>query len=308
VASTPKPTAPVAKAPSYRISAPISYIGKSNITISGDSINGGSAACIQLINCTNIHITRCKLMNSTSFGVYANGCTNILVDSSYIANVRAGVYAEDCHQGQIRVQYNQMKNMQGPYPHADFIQFGRVYGTNNRIIGNKLENIQGQSNPEDAINLYMCTGTSSDPILVSGNWIRGGGPSLTGGGITVGDQGGSYETIENNIMVNSGYGGVNCAGGDHITIINNSIYSQSFPWSGFGLGSNNYTTTPTFSNTTTGNKVNWIAGHWGGYRRDTVYRVGSGKTYNPVPAGWNSNTLAAPIGANILPAILIDFK
>jgi hypothetical protein len=236
-----------------------------------------------------------------------DNCTNVLIDSCYISNVRAGVYAISC-TGQIRVQYNQMRNMQGPYPAADFVQFNNVSGANNRIIGNKLENIQGQSNPEDAINLYRSKGVPSDPILISGNLIRGGGPSLTGSGITVADNGGSYETVQNNIVVNSGYGGINCAGGDHITIINNSIYSQSFSWSGFGLGSNNYTTTPTFNNTTTNNKVNWIAGHWGGYRRDTVYRAGSGVNYNPMPTGWNANILAAPISASILPAVLIDFK
>jgi hypothetical protein len=42
------------KTSAYKISAPIEYINKSNITITGDSINGGTAPCIYLINCTNV--------------------------------------------------------------------------------------------------------------------------------------------------------------------------------------------------------------------------------------------------------------
>lgn len=301
-------TTPVVKAPTYKLTAPIAYVGKSNITINGDSINGGLLPCISLIKCTNIHIIHCKLVNSTGYGVFINSCTNILVDSCYIGNVRAGVLAEDCPNGQIRIQYNQMKNMQGPYPHADFIQYGHIEGPNNRIIGNKMENIQGQSNPEDGINLFMCDGSPSDPIQVSNNWIRGGGPSITGAGITIGDGGGSYQTITNNIVVNSGYGGIDFAGGTHITVMNNQIYSSSFPWSGCGLGCSNFSNVPAGNNTMTNNKVNWIAGHWGGYRRDTVYRAGTGNNINPMPNGWKLNTVNAPINASILPTTIIDFK
>jgi hypothetical protein len=292
----------------YVKTAAIYYSYKNNITINADSINGGSAACIQLAYCNNVHITHCKLMNSSSFGIYLNNCSNVLIDSCYIANVGAGVYAEDCHQGQIRVMYNQMQNMKGPYPHADFIQFDRVYGTYNRICYNKLENIYGQSNPEDGINTYMSTGTSADPIYIIGNEIRGGGPSITGSGICVGDNGGSYQVVESNILVSSGYGGIDCAGGNNMQILNNTIYSPSYSWSGFGLGSNNFASAPSYSNKITGNKVYWIAGHWGGYERDTVYRYATGTKANPMPSGWKANTVHASINASILPATLIDYK
>lgn len=301
-------TASTVKKSAYQISAPIEYINKSNITITGDSINGGTLPCIYLINCKNVHISHCKLVNSLNFGVYLNNCSNVLIDSSYIADVRAGVYAEACPKGEIRVQYNQMQNMKGPFPHADFIQFDRVDGADNRIVGNKLENIEGQSNPEDAINLYMCNGSPSNQIYVVNNWIRGGGPSITGSGITVGDNGGSYEVVQNNTVVNPGYGGIDCAGGNHITIKNNNVYSSSFPWSGCGLGCSNFTATPASNNTITSNKVNWIAGHWGGYRRDTVYRYAVGASANPMPAGWKSNTVDASINTSMLPATIIDFK
>jgi len=291
-----------------KLTKPIYLKGATNIIINGDSIPAGTVPCIYLVSCTNVHITHCKLVNTTDFGIYLNHCTNVLIDSSYIYNVRAGVYAEDCPGGQIRVMYNQMKNMQGPYPHADFVQYNRVVGANNRIMYNKLEDITGQSAPEDAINLYMSKGLATDPILVEYNSIRGGGPSTTGSGITVGDNGGSYETVMGNIVVNSGNIGIQTAGGDHISIINNTIFSSSFPWSGGGLVTANYSGTPASSNTITGNKVNWIAGHYGGYRRDTAYKAGTGVNLNPMPTGWKANTVNAPITAAVLPAVIVNVK
>src|SRR5579872_125273 len=206
--------------PSYKLTQPIKFQNKSNITISGDSINGGTSPCIFLVNCTNIHITHCKLVNSTDIGIRLERCSGILIDTNYIANVRAGVFAIMCPLGGIRVLNNQMKNMQGPYPQADFVQLDRVSGPNNQICYNRLENVLGESNAEDAINLYMSDGLADDPILVTNNWIRGGGPGITGAGITAGDKGGSYQKIENNIVVNSGAGGIQVAGGTNIQIIN----------------------------------------------------------------------------------------
>lgn len=293
------------KKSAFTLASAIKYQNKSNLVIKGDSINGGSSPCIYLINCTNVHITRCKLMNSKSFGIYLNNCSNILIDSCLISNVAAGVYAEVCPGGQIRVMSNQMQNMQGPYPHADFVQFNRVGGTYNRICYNKLENVQGKSNPEDGINTYMSNGTASDPIYIVGNMIRGGGPSTTGAGICAGDNGGSYQIVENNTLVNCGYGGIDYVGGSHITVKGNSVYSASFKWSGCGLGCSNFTTTAASGNTYTGNRVNWTAGMWGGYVRDTVYRYSK---LNPMPSGWKSNTVRAAIGTSLLPTVLIDYK
>jgi hypothetical protein len=248
------------------------------------------------------------LVNSTDIGIRLERCSGILIDTNYIANVKAGVFAIMCPLGGIRVLNNQMKDMQGPYPQADFVQFDRVSGPNNQICYNRLENVQGESKAEDAINLYKSDGLPDDPILVTNNWIRGGGPGITGAGITAGDGGGSYQKIENNIVVNSGSGGIQVAGGTDIQIINNIIYSKSLPWSSFGLASSNYSGKPSANNTVSYNKVNWIAGRLGGIRRDTVYKAGTGANINAVPAGWNTNTVNAAIDESVLPVTIIDFK
>lgn len=286
--------------------AVINLSGVSNQTIRGDSINplNADTACIYLYNCTNIHITRCKLMNSGSYGIYMQGCSNILIDSCLITNVRAGVLAVLCPSGQIRVLSNQMQNMKGPYPHADFVQFDQVAGTFNRISFNKLEN-QGLDTinylPEDGINCYKSSGTSTDNIAIVSNEIRGGGPSRTGAGIVVGDGGGNYISVTGNTLVNTGYGGINCAGGSNNSVTNNRIYSQTEPWSGFGLASTNFTGVTSSGNTMSGNLVNWTT--YSGSTRDTVWKP----LNNPLPSGWSTNTIHASINASMLPTVLIDY-
>ena len=289
------------------ITSPIKIQNKSNFTIERDTITGNSSPCILLINCTNVRITHCKLVDSKDIGIRLEGCSNILIDSNEIGHVKAGVFAIECPAGQIRVMYNQMKNMIGPFPQADFIQFDQVSGGYNRICYNKLENFAGQSNAEDGINLYKSNGLPNDPIVVGYNWIRGGGPSVTGAGITVGDGGGSYQRIIGNIVVNSGYGGIQVAGGTYIQISSNVIYGKSQPWSGFGLASSNYSGTPASHNTVSENSVNWFAGVMGGAKRDTVYKTGTGANANPVPAAWKTNSVEKQLGENVLPVKIISF-
>lgn len=289
----------------YKLTAPIYLINASNITISGDSINGGLSIGITLINCTNIHITNSKIMNSpTQRGIWVSNCTNVLIDNCYISNVATGVYAHDSRQ--VRVLNNQFLNMRGLW--GNFILFDNVSGGWNRICYNKCENVKGIANINigDGINLYKCNGLATDQIFVLGNWIRGGGQTTGGSGmsgIVGGDLGGSYQDFEDNILVNTGYVGLQVQGGTHITVKNNKIYSDLLPWSGLGLGSANYSGSPSNSNTITGNKVNWKAGYLNQKQRDTCYKAAN---KNTMPTGWKSNTVkASDISASILPTTMI---
>ena len=290
--------------------APISLYKKSNVTISGASITGGSAPCIQLTNCTNIHITKCKLTGSTNYGILiGSGCSNILIDSCLITNVATGVFAVSCPNGQIRVQYNQFQNMKGPYPKGDYVQFSNVGGHYNRIQYNTGENISGQSNPEDGISIYKSNGVAGDPICVIGNSLRGGGPSTTGSGITVGDQGGSYILVQNNKLVNTGYMGMQVAGGHDIQLTGNNITSTAFAWSHQGLGCGNYSGLSSYSITINANQVKWISGKASdqlkgstSIEKDASYQVGT-----TMPTGWSTNVLGAAISSTILPSTLITW-
>ena len=299
----------------YVAKKPITLSSASNVTISGDSINGKRSVCITLNNCNNIHITKCKLMNSTTRGIFLNNCTNILIDSCFITNVAVGVYA---HSGSgIRVVSNDFLNMRGPLPAGNFVQFNNVSGAGNQINYNKCEDIVGTGpNPYpqggDGLSIFQSNGTAASPIQVYGNWIRGGGTNTgTQGmaGIVAGDVGGSYQDIENNILVNTGYVGIQQQGGSYMTITHNTIYSDLLPYSGLGLGSANYSGVPSVGSTIAYNTIEWKAGYalcGCNFERDTAYKPGSGVNSNARPIGWNTNIVKASLGPNILPVNLIS--
>jgi hypothetical protein len=290
-----------------KVTAPLNLINAHDITISGDSINGGSIACISLYNCYNIHITKCKLVNASGtngVGINMNKCTGVLIDSCYMGNVASGVYA---YQSQnIKVKSNQMRNMTGGSWRGQFVQFNSVTGGGNRISYNTCENITGQSNPEDGISLYNSSGTSTDPIYVLNNNIRGGGPSTTGSGVTLGDHGGNYIVAAYNVVVNSGYVGMHVAGGTNILMSTNTIYSSATPCSHLGLGYGNFSGLPSNNITINLNKVHWMVGlpadvAKGMHQLDDYYQ-------GTMPTGWSTNVLNAPITASILPTKMITFN
>lgn len=272
--------------------------GAHNLTISGDSINGGTAPCITLVNCSNIKIAHCKLGNSSNLGIYITGCTSIMIDSNYVTNVSTGVYAVNCKS--VEVEYNQMKNMKGPFPRGAFVQFDNVSGTYNRVSHNRFENILGSSNPEDAISMYKSSGTSADPIYIVDNWIRGGGPSKTGGGIMLGDSGGSYQIAEYNTLVNPGQYGMAVSGGTNMQMFGNKIYSQSQSFSNVGLYYWNQSGQASYSVNISSNRVNFTSGMYG---LNNFY-LGSGST---TPAGWNTNYYDKTLTASILPNTIITY-
>ncbi|MFI5161750.1 MAG: right-handed parallel beta-helix repeat-containing protein, partial [Sphingobacteriales bacterium] len=114
-----------------------------DITISGDSISGGAMSCISLVNCYNIHITNCKLVNSSAMGVNLSQCSNIIVDDCYVANVSTGVHASNSRS--ISVLNNKMKNISGLQPGGTTAEFENVANdakdaSSNSAINNQIIN------------------------------------------------------------------------------------------------------------------------------------------------------------------------
>jgi len=288
----------------YKTSQPISYTGVNNITISGLSITAGSVPAISLTNCINVHIKASRFVNGTTVtavGVYLYNCTNVIIDSCYFNNLASGVVASTSTG--IYIANNQMLNMQGPMPRGQFVQFISCYGAGNSIMSNKFENILGSSNPEDAINIFQSNGTSASPITIAYNWIRGGGPSKTGGGVALGDGGGSYQTAFENILVNPGQYGIAIAAGTVMSILNNKIYAAQTLFTNIGTFAwNQYPTTSGCSITTiSGNAVNFTAA--GGYQNSGWDGGNCGAI-----SGWSTNTWGANITAAILPATIITMQ
>jgi hypothetical protein len=211
-------------------------------------------------------------------------------------SVESGVVANICTG--IKVIYNDVKNVLGPMPRGQMVQFGNVSGTGNIISYNVGENIVGESHPEDEISLYMSNGTEEDPIQVVGNWIRGGGPSNSGGGIMTGDKGGSYILVKDNILINPGQYGITISSGNNIIIRNNKIFSDKRPFSNVGLSAYKQYPIDCFSNSIMNNEVNftnnkgvlnniWNAGNCG------------------IIKGWKTNYYNPDLKASILPDKII---
>ena len=141
----------------------------------------------------------------------------------------------------------------------------------------------------------MSNGTANDPIQVNGNWLRGGGPSTTGGGILVGDNGGTYQLVENNICVNTGHEGIQIAGGHDIIVRNNKIYSQKTTVSGIGIA---VAKEPIAPCTVQNNQINWT-------RADglvkNLYNAGAAGTI----IGWDTNSNNPTLNSSILPTKII---
>lgn len=217
----------------YKKSNPIVYDGAHDITISSLSIWGDSINCISLINCYNIVIDKCLLKNATGNGINLENCSDITITNCRFDNVATGIYALKCQW--IVISGNEIRNVQGPLPRGQMVQFNNVTGPGNKIINNKCENFPDESNPEDIINIYMSHGTLTSPIEISGNYIRGGGPSATGGGIMIGDNGGKNILVKDNILINPGQYGIGVASGDSITITGNQILGKKQSFSNVGL-------------------------------------------------------------------------
>lgn len=288
-------------AATYTTSSAINYNGKSNLTISGLSISGGTN-CITLTNCSGIHITNCRLANASTYAILLNNCKNITIDYNFMTNVKSGVHA---YQGStIIVNNNQFLNMVGPFPDGNFVQFNGVNGAGNRINHNICEDIAWIGHPQDGLSLYKCNGLPGDSIQVIGNWIRGGQvqhDSGGGAGIVLGDLGGSYQVARNNILVNPGYVGAQIQGGSNIKMDHNTVYSSSTPYSQVGISYANYSGLSSTNVNMSYNKVKYY--QTSGNECDAWYDPKAG-----IPAGWSSNALKASISAAVLPTTIITMK
>ena len=291
-----------------KASSPIKYTNKSNIVLDGLTIdcNNEKVPGIQLHFCSNIYIKNCKISNSLFYGIKLYNCTNITIENCFITNVQAGVYAQESKT--IKVNNNQFLNMNGPYPSGNFVQFDNVNGGGNRINYNKCENIAGVAkHPQDGLSVYKSNGLPGDSIQVIGNWIRGGQISHDSGGacgIGLGDNGGSYQVVRYNILVNPGYVGIQPQGGTHIKVDHNTIYSSRTPVSLLGLSRGNASDKPSSDVYIGYNMVNWTDFNGNNAPSNCAW-------YDPkteTPLGWETNKLAAPVDSTVLPRTIITMK
>jgi parallel beta-helix repeat protein len=235
---------------------------RSGQTVSGRRISNPHGPCIKGVGVSNVHIHNNKIGPcgplAGDAGIVVSGAHNITVDHNSFDDVSGAFFASDSTNN-IVFNHNYATRIRGPFPRGQIAQFNHVVGSGNKITCN----VSDQTTPgygdgtEDHINTWLSSGTAASPILIQYNKLRGGGPSDSGGGIVAGDGGGSYITIDSNILVNPGQYGVAIAGGHDNKILNNKIYSSSFPWSNAGAFVWNQYAPASYGHQVSGNQVKW---------------------------------------------------
>ncbi len=285
----------------YTKTSPISYSNRSNIVIEGVEISNNNGYAIALYNSENITIKNSKFgPTPMKTAIYLFNCKNITIIDNTFENVQSGLIAST--SSGIKFDYNDVTNVVGQIKGGDRIgvlaQFIQVSGAGNSISYNVNENFAGQSSPEDLININQSNGTAQSPIVVRGNWIRGGGPSVSGGGINLGDLGGSYQIAEDNILVNPGQYGVAISGGHSMTLKNNKVYAKRDHFNNVGMIAVNWYEGQSHSITVSGNSINYT-------NKDGVQNSWwFAGNVEPI-AGKSTNKTDMSITASILPSQII---
>ena len=205
------------------------------------------------------------------------GASNISIQGNYFENCPTGTYLVEC-RGPILFKGNYSRNHRGPFPRGQMVQLTCCDGIEAPII---IENNFSYINPcspdqnnreltglgaEDHINIYATLGSEKYPVMVRNNYIYGYSSSCFGSGIMAGDGGGSYYTIENNQVYNTGNAGIGMSGGHHIRVAGNRI-CQMLPasqYNGKGLQVDNYGDAFTKSVEIERNLVYWTCGRGDG--------------------------------------------
>ncbi|NOY16159.1 MAG: right-handed parallel beta-helix repeat-containing protein [Gammaproteobacteria bacterium] len=245
--------------------------GSNNIVIENSEIGPCGGKGIFITQSTNVDVRNNIIRDADEEGVMSYESSSIAVDANVIENVQSGYEMWTTTDGNLSFTNNYVKNVSRDQTNKDggnIVQMVYVRGPGIRVTNNIGINILGKSDPEDLINVYKSSGTAIDPILISGNKFLGGGPSPSGGGIILGDQGGAFQIAENNILVNPGQYGMQIAGGNNNIIRNNQIFSDArrdFTNGGIIVWRYNDVGTGTqpgdcFGHTVVSNRVTWWKG------------------------------------------------
>ena len=297
----------------YEKASPRNYTNQNNIVIEGLEFTNAdtllfNGRCITLWDCENVIVRNCKFKDvPLNAAVYAQGSTNITVTNCVFENVSKALLAGSCKGGIIFTENdvkNVVGNLYGGSVFSQAVQFNTCSGPGNSISYNVVENIPGESSPEDVISIFHSNGTPESPIIVKGNWIRGGGPSPSGGGILLGDWGGSYQIAEDNILVDPGQYGMGIAGGHDMTLRNNKIFARQQSFSNVGLSIVNWTirqTGASYNIVVENNAVNWT-------NRDGNFNTAYFHEHmQDAYPDWEKASIRDPsISKNILPDLILN--
>jgi hypothetical protein len=217
----------------------------------GEVINGwqftsSSGPCIDVgANKKNIVITNsiigpCGTNLNEEYGVIVReGSYNITIQNNEIKSVSTGVYGA---RDGIVIDRNLIYGIRGPSfattPKGwdgQAVAFHSVGGVppvpseeavthRSRITCNVSDALipAPNKNYEDHISVFKSKGSPRAPIEIAYNRLRGG-TSKSGGGITVGDQGGEWIWVHDNYIQKVANGGIGVVGGHNILVESNDV-------------------------------------------------------------------------------------
>lgn len=188
---------------------------------------------LRVVGARSVTVRNVVVRNTHGNAATLEDSSDVTVTDSLFEAVASGVYA--LTSTGIVVRGNLIKNVRGPKPRGQGVQYDKVTGRGNAVMCNLIVNEPGRSNAEDAINMFLSRGTTNAPILIAGNRVLGGGPSPSGGGILVGDHGGAYIHVFQNRLVDPGQYGVAIAGGSHMELVANKVFARRQPFANVGL-------------------------------------------------------------------------
>lgn len=173
----------------------------------------------------------------------ASTYARIVVENSLVEGT-AGIYLGHSRDGAtVRIVRNRARNVDGRradgrggydgFRYAQFVQLDRGVGlVDSAIAWNVIVNEPYRSRVEDVISLFASSGRDGDPIRVHDNLVHGAYPadasedaSYSGGGIMLGDGGGSHQVAQDNVVVATSNHGIAISGGRDNLIRGNRVVS-----------------------------------------------------------------------------------
>jgi len=209
--------------------SPIVWTSRNNITVEGYRFVDTPGTAVRLVDCENILLRNC-LFNRVGYkSIYAVLSRNVAVENCWF------------HDGG-----------------RNYVQFDKC--VEGRVVDCSGSNKLGMSIAEDFVNLYKSHGTEVSPILIARNHFSNGGPSNSGSGTILGDNGGSWQVVEDNIYHDPGQIGIGISGGEHMWVRRNIVTSAQHPWSNVGIVSWawNEASKPCSDTHVVDNTVDWV--------------------------------------------------
>lgn len=271
--------------------------GASNVRIENSEIGPCGQDGIYALRASHLSVVGNVFLDNGSARIAGAGSAvefelgdDLVVRSNRMERVSTGVYAPSSTR--IVIEHNTVRNIQGPLPRGQMVQFNNVQGGGNLVRCNTLENVPGQSGSvEDHISMYGSNGTPGDPIRILNNRTKGGeSAEVSGCGVVIGDvTGGNHFVVDGNVIVNSGNCGIGLTAGSNVRITNNTIVSRGQAQANVGLLAWNLYGRGCSGNTLTGNRIWWDASiRFGG--TDHMWDGSPDHSCQPL-IGWDNNII-----------------